>query len=1057
MVRKSLRLPTKLTCPRLYDPVVRERLYEALDAARAHPVVWISGPPGAGKTTLAAAYLQARRLPALWYQLDSGDADPAAFLYVLGLGRAALKPPPRRPLPTFTAAHQLNLAGFARAYFRAFCAEVPPRFVLLLDNYHELPENSPVHLLLSEGLKEIPASLSVVVLSRGEAPKEFAALQAAQAIATLGFDSLRFSAEEAQAFARSAAPALDAAHVRRLHADAEGWAAGIVLLFEHLRRFGGVRDGTSNLSLETLFHYFATEVFDGLSPSDRSFLLTSVFLPRMTAETAQALTGRAEAASLLEALHRRQLFTDRRDVPHATYQFHALFRQFLLDRAQRDLDPEQRALLQQHAAELMEASGDIEDAIELNIAARRLDAAVHLIQRHGSALYHRGRRGAMLRWITAVPDDIRLGSGWLLYWLSVALVGIDPGASTRAMQGAYQRFAADGDAVGRLCAAGAALLAYFIFDRGNLAACDRWRADAQELLAARDGRVPIDIEYDTLYGLVPTIVHRQPRSADVATLAARLLELIERLPAHLDPLRGLSVVAMFCRLSGDIELGQRLPRLAEPALARAGDANAKLWWWVHNATLRCYLLGECAPADELPFDRALALLENEGLAFAVPVLQVYRLGVLTSRGDIRAATALREQIERTLDARNRFDLVQLRTSSAHLDLLAGDSAAAQVAAASAVAIAKENGLVALQAQALLMDALTHTDDRSLGYAHASLAEARALVDNPFFSFNCGLAAAYLALRDDDAAQAASSLAASLAIGRERGYRNTWFWLPRMMSRLCAHALESDIETQYVKALIRQRGLRPPDAGAEAWPWPIRLYTLGRFSVVVDDEPLRFQGKTQKRPLELLKAILARGGRAVDQEALAALLWPDLDGDAARNAFDLALHRLRKLIRHEDAIRVQDGKLELNTELVWSDTWAFERAVGGAPGGAEDRAHIDRLLRLYPGHFLSGEEAPWMAPARERLRSKFMRSISAWAQRLQRAGHWDRAISLYRRAIELDPLGEEFHAGLMECLARQDRVAEAIDAYRHCRELLSITLGVEPSPATQALYRQLGAR
>ena len=73
----------KLTRPKLYDALPRPRLFSLLDDAATRPIVWICAPPGSGKTTLVASYLEARDLRHVWYQADIGDADPATFVHYM--------------------------------------------------------------------------------------------------------------------------------------------------------------------------------------------------------------------------------------------------------------------------------------------------------------------------------------------------------------------------------------------------------------------------------------------------------------------------------------------------------------------------------------------------------------------------------------------------------------------------------------------------------------------------------------------------------------------------------------------------------------------------------------------------------------------------------------------------------------------------------------------------------------------------------------------------------------------------------------------------------------
>ena len=122
----------KLTRPRTEGLLRRERLFAQLDQAAARPVVWITAPPGAGKTSLISSYLETRKLPGIWYQVDAGDADPATFFYYLGLAAAELLGRKAKPLPLFTQDFAQDLADFSRRHFRILFEQVPDAFTLVL-------------------------------------------------------------------------------------------------------------------------------------------------------------------------------------------------------------------------------------------------------------------------------------------------------------------------------------------------------------------------------------------------------------------------------------------------------------------------------------------------------------------------------------------------------------------------------------------------------------------------------------------------------------------------------------------------------------------------------------------------------------------------------------------------------------------------------------------------------------------------------------------------------------------------------------------------------------
>lgn len=280
-----------------------------------------------------------------------------------------------------------------------------------------------------------------------------------------------------------------------------------------------------------------------------------------------------------------------------------------------------------------------------------------------------------------------------------------------------------------------------------------------------------------------------------------------------------------------------------------------------------------------------------------------------------------------------------------------------------------------------------------------------------------------------------------------------------LTRLGWEDLRPDIEETRRIATARDSAREPLPRAPYGTPWqqPIQIATLGRFQVIVSGDVLRHTRKAQRRVLDLLKALVALGPEGVIKDTVAGALWPDSEGDAARDAFEVTLHRLRKLLGRDEAVQLTHGMLQVNRALVWVDSSAFERLAAEANGehGALNVAAAEGALTLYGGPFLQNEEdTPWLLPARERLRSRYIRLAIRTAQHFEHTGDPARAAEIYAVALEAEPLAEEVYRRLMLVLAGQGRRAEALDAYRRCRHLLSVVLGVAPSRETEALHHAI---
>jgi DNA-binding SARP family transcriptional activator len=1052
----------KITSPRPARIFHRDRLYRLLDRSRAKPLLWIAGPPGAGKTTLIAGYLSRRHLRTLWYRVDPHDADVATFFHYLESAAAAAGARRKAFLPPFTPEYLPNPAPFARRFFRSLFGALPAPLFLVFDNLQEVASPSLLYDLLREGLEEVPAGGRVALISREEPPPSFARFRANQSMEVIDWEDLRLTEREAEGIVRlHRGPKGSREPVRPLHARTDGWTAGLILLLK-----GG---GEANRQPATplLFDYFAGEIFDRIDPVRQDFLSKSAFLPEITPKTAEALTGVREAGQILSALNRQRFFIERKEASEPIYQYHPLFRDFLCARAEARFDAATLLKIKRRAGEVLESSGQVEGAIDLFLDGEGIEAAIGLILRKAPEIVAQGRYHTLAGWLSRLPpdrfDDLRgmvvtfrgmVGGdtetggrngnhafAWLRYWRGCCRLPFDPAAGRADFEAAFRSLRERHDDPAGIFLSWAGFVEATLFVANEFAYLDRWIADL-EALVERFPDFPDQVtEARVAAAMTIALLYHRPDHPRIAQWA-------ERAAVGGAAMEDPSLRVLFCVPAANyyswIGHPARFQSVMTVVKAAAADPRATPL----SRILACVWEGLSVFYGAAPDPVRHAADEGLEIAAAngvhVQDFFLFKAGVVAAvdEGDTTGAADYLARMAAIVCEPQMTCNSLYYYSAAWVKVHQNDwGSAAQHIEQSRLLTARQ-GLPIPELFSCLLSAYI-SNMRDLGEAaEAMLAAVRRLnkkIGSKLISYMHDLCEAHLCLvvrgRNGDATarreQGLAALRRAMALSRECGFFCVGTFPRAALARLCAEALSAGIEIDHVRAQVRRYRIGPPDSVplCPEWPWSIRIRTLGGFSLLIDDQPIPPARKTPRRPLSLLQALIALGGREVRESRLIDLLWPDAEGDAAHWAFAIALRRLRKLLGAEGALLRADGRLTLDPRRVGVDVWAVEalldRIESLLPESPPSEIFLpltERLLPLYRGPFLDGiTEEAWVLPLRDRLHRRMMKTLSALGMYWKGAKRWEVALRCYEKAEALtrpeDAADDAIARGLAACRRR----------------------------------------
>lgn len=1042
----------KITRPRTAPLLPRPRLFQRLDQTANKPLTWISAHSGAGKTSLVVSYLAERPSRPIWYQVDAGDADASSFFYFLGLAA----PKHRQPMPLLTLEARPSLPEFTRTFFRTLFGRFNLPFTLVFDNYQEVADGSDFHKLLPLAIAELPRHGRVICISRNEPPDSLAKLRVDQAIELIDNSDLKFTEAETTLLANKlSSDKLPRAKAAEIYRASDGWAAGIVLTVRELRNRSSATAPDAKTP-QLLFDYFATEVFKRTEAATQEVLRQTAFLPRITNEMAEALTGDLQAGLILANLQRQNFFTTKSTAGVVTYQYHPLFRGFLLAQAEQFYDAEKHAAIRRKAAAMLEAAGQLEAAAGHYQALNDWLALAGLISRHAQGLLNQGRHQTVQQWVTLIPEPFFDKTPWLRFWRAQCFLGQRHAENFQDLQQCFKDFREAKDYAGMFLSWSA--LVTFICFSSRFALLDPWIAILDNLIAEAGGFPSEQVEMHVAIAMMGCIEMRLPNHPQGATWANRARQLCR---GHLDIVQcivGAGYSLLFHVRRGELERAREIAD--ELNLAAKRPDAAPLIRLSISVYLSSYEHLLALPGHRQTIANALKINSQfGGLAQTKCNLLNLAIQAALNDGEIAKARQWLSEFETELPLLTPAPACWYYGNAIRCCLAEDDVQGALAHLPKMLSLAEAAGSPSNQATSLLLAAQVHFRSGEGALAAQELqrvAEMARGMASPYFEFPCRLMAAQFAFAANRDGDAIAALRQGLALGNKHRFMSAIVWLPKAMADLCVRALKEGMAVDYVRELIGQRHLVPAvlPIEIETWPWPVKIYTLGQFKILRQNRPLSSGRKQPRKPLALLKAIIAHGGNNVREEVLLDLLWPDTDGSAARTALNSTVNRLRKLLGHEDAIARNATLLSLNNRLCWVDAFAIERLLRRGTGEDGVR-NTERALDLYAGPFLGGDQdLNGTFALADKLRREVLRSIISTGSALMLQQAYGHALRFYEKGLTIDPCAEDLCRRVMTIYNALGQPRELQAAYERLKGALIRRFGRLPSEETERVRRRL---
>jgi len=1034
--------PSKITQPSAKRILVRKPLLQSIDKAQSDsPLIWISAPGGSGKSSLINSYITEYSRRHIWYQIDDGDSDLANLFHYLGLGAQKLSPHSKKTFPTLTAEYLPGISDFTRRFFNNIASILKTDGVIVFDNANLLADDHPFFSLLPVMVNALRPGQSIIMVSRRAPVESLISLQASRLLTHIPANLLRFNVNEwLQLPPLLGNNSLNETDLLKLHQQSDGWIAALVLA-----TMDGSSPWTGNTtSISSSFTYFAHEVFNNLSSKHQQILLSHAYLHYITTQSSSRVCSNADGIALMTEMSQHNHFVT---VDHRQrFTFHPLFQEFLQHESSQQLSSEDVKALIHLSAEALNNEGSHLEAIVFFQKSGDFSQAISLLCSHSDTILAMGQYERINAIISSIPES-ELAPYAQIWFIKGALSSMtDPKGSIEHYLRASELFKNDGlialsydalicaikqvttalqcfeeldrllilfseqqslypipDEVSQKDLINTLMMAYFISDYDRKQMIYWIQRCEQEIEINPDPATATELTL-ALLGIYYNECNIDKIEKAINYVQGKLDK--KRLPPFIFLVSHFNIILSWLH-AGDIEEGYQLI-LSLKSYAQECEITAlDSFFLIIESKFEFFRGNYQVVADNLSVLYPLCRGDKNYLS------NYYYLQTqhLIWSDDLSGALDTIVQATQVLGDVNPFAWrIVLDDARAELLYWNGDYAASKALAEKLADEVETFPNRGIYIHSLMLLALIHVEQNNIEAVTEFL-------DRAF-----------------------------LQIKRHK-IKKFSNWYPDFIYKVILLALKHNIQNTIVRDWAAQHldHLSSPPHSELQWPWPIRIYTLGKFDIQVNGQSLLSSVRSDARSLQMMKTIVLHGGKISISE-LNEQMYSQHNANKQKTLLDTHLHRLRQLLNSSTAIFRDNEQLSLDPKQCWCDNIAFLEILSTSEANKNQPEQRPLALNLYKGEYLPDENDNYnVLTHREQLRGQYLIAV---VEEITNP-HLDaqQAIELLHQAIGIEPLSETLYQLLINFYLQQGHPHLAKATYEQCHRVFKAGLDIEPSEVT----------